>query len=111
MEKWSLIVSIISVVSTLIGFVSILLKLGREKGIQEVTIKEIRKDVNDNHEDIEKLKKDVTDAQIKNTAMMSTLSSDLGWIKSSLSDIKAEISRKGEWNGTWWNYKWITKVL
>ena len=92
----SLIVSIISVVSTLIGFVSILLKLGREKGIQEVTIKEIRKDVNDNHEDIEKLKKDVTDAQIKNTAMMSTLSSDLGWIKSSLSDIKAEISRKGE---------------
>lgn len=96
MEKWSLIVSIISVFSTLIGFVSILLKLGREKGIQEVTIKEIRNDVNNNHEDIEKLKKDVTDTQIRNTAMMSTLSSDLGWIKSSLSDIKSEISRKGE---------------
>lgn len=96
MNKLSLIVSIVSIVSTLIGLVSILVKLGREKGESDVIQKEIRKDVDQNARDINNLGQKVNQMQIENTKLISTLSSDLGWIKSSLSDIKAEISRKGE---------------
>lgn len=41
--KYMEFVSVIASASTLIGFIAIFIKLGRDKGAQEVTIKEIRK--------------------------------------------------------------------
>jgi hypothetical protein len=93
--KYLEFVSIIASFTTLIGFVSIFIKLGREKGAQEVTIKDIRKDVESNALNIKSLENKTNTMQVENARLVSTLSSDLGWIKSSLADIKAEI-KKGE---------------
>ena len=93
--KYLEFVSIIASFTTLIGFVSIFIKLGREKGAQEVTIKDIRKDVESNAINIKSLENKTNTMQVENARLVSTLSSDLGWIKSSLADIKAEI-KKGE---------------
>ena len=82
------------IVAVLIGFVGIFIKIGRDKGAQEVTIQEIKKDVNSNALNIRNLESKTTTMQIENTKLIATLSSDLGWIKSSLSDIKAEIKTK-----------------
>lgn len=95
MMKYLEFVSIIASFTTLIGFVSIFIKLGREKGAQEVTIKDIRKDVESNALNIKSLENKTNTMQVENARLVSTLSSDLGWIKSSLADIKAEI-KKGE---------------
>lgn len=93
--KFMEIASTVASLTTLIGFVGIFIKIGRDKGAQEVTIKEIKKDVDSNALNIRNLESKTTAMQIENTKLIATLSSDLGWIKSSLSDIKAEI-KKGE---------------
>ena len=93
--KYMEFVSVIASITTLIGFIAIFIKVGRDKGAQEVTIKEIKKDVDTNALNIKNLESKTTAMQIENTKLIATLSSDLGWIKSSLSDIKAEI-KKGE---------------
>ena len=56
----------------------------------------MRKDIDQNAGDINNLGQKVNSMQIENVKLISTLSSDLGWIKSSLSDIKSEISKKKE---------------
>lgn len=96
MEKWSLFISIIAGMSTFIGFVAVFVKLGREKGELDAVIKEVRKDVDQNAKDISTLAEKVNQMQIENTKLISTLSSDLGWIKSSLADIKNEIAKNRE---------------
>ena len=88
--KFMEIVSTVASLTTLIGF---FIKIGRDKGAQEVTIQEIKKDVNSNALNIRNLESKTTTMQIENTKLIATLSSDLGWIKSSLSDIKAEIKK------------------
>ena len=93
--KYLEFVSIIASLSTLVGFISIFIKMGREKGAQEVTIKDIRKDIDSNALNIRNLENKTNTMQVENARLVSTLSSDLGWIKSSLADIKAEI-KKGE---------------
>ena len=94
MKDWLQFISIIASFSTLIAFIAIFIKIGRDKGAQEVTLKELRKDVDANHTEIDLLRRDVNDMQIKNITMMTSFSSDLGWIKSSLNDIKNEIKPK-----------------
>ena len=94
MKDWLEFISIIASFVTLIGFVAIFIKIGRDKGAQEVTLKELRKDTDENHNEIESVKNDMKNIEIKNTAFASTLSSDIGWIKSSLMDIKDEIKSK-----------------
>lgn len=96
MKEWLEFISIIASFMTVIGFIAVFIKLGRDKGAQEVTLKELRKDVDTNHTDIDKLGGKVNAMQIENTRMMTTLSSDLGWIKSSLTDIKTEIKSKNK---------------
>ena len=91
--KFMEIVSTVASLTTLIGFVGIFIKIGRDKGAQEVTIQEIKKDVNSYALNIRNLESKTTTMQIENTKLIATLSSDLGWIKSSLSDIKAEIKK------------------
>lgn len=93
MDKWLSFVSVIASFSTLLGFVGIFIKLGREKGESDAIIREVRKDVDTNAKDINSLGQKVNQMQIENTRLISTLSSDLGWIKSSLADIKSEISK------------------
>lgn len=96
MQLWGTVISIVSGCLTLIALVTIFIKLGREKGINETTLKEMRKDIDQNAGDINNLGQKVNSMQIENVKLISTLSSDLGWIKSSLSDIKSEISKKKE---------------
>lgn len=96
MDKWLSFVSVIASFATLLGFVGIFIKLGREKGESDTIIKEVRKDVDTNAKDINNLGQKVNQMQIENTRLISTLSSDLGWIKSSLADIKSEISKGKE---------------
>jgi peptidoglycan hydrolase CwlO-like protein len=96
MEKWSLFISIITGISTFISLVAVFVKLGREKGEMDATIKEIRKDVDQNAKEITKLMEKINSMQIENTRLISTLSSDLGWIKSNLADIKNEIAKGKE---------------
>lgn len=96
MDRWLSFVSVIASFSTLLGFVGIFIKLGREKGESDAIIREVRKDVDTNAKDINSLGQKVNQMQIENTRLISTLSSDLGWIKSSLADIKSEISKGKE---------------
>ena len=96
MDKWLSFVSVIASFSTLLGFVGIFIKLGREKGESDAVIREVRKDVDTNAKDINSLGQKVNQMQIENTRLISILSSDLGWIKSSLADIKSEISKGKE---------------
>lgn len=96
MDKWLSFVSVIASFSTLLGFIAIFIKLGREKGESDAIIREVRKDVDTNAKDINSLGQKVNQMQIENTRLISTLSSDLGWIKSSLADIKSEISKGKE---------------
>lgn len=96
MDRWLSFVSVIASFSTLLGFVGIFIKLGREKGESDAVIREVRKDVDTNAKDINSLGQKVNQMQIENTRLISTLSSDLGWIKSSLADIKSEISKGKE---------------
>jgi len=96
MQTWGTVISIVSGCLTLIALVTIFIKLGREKGVNETTLKEMRKDIDQNAGDINNLGQKVNSMQIENVKLISTLSSDLGWIKSSLVDIKAEIQKKSE---------------
>lgn len=96
MEKWMSFVSVIASFMTFIGFITIFIKLGRERGEQDANFKEMRKDIDQNAKDINSLGSKVNQMQIENTKLITTLSSDLGWIKSSLCDIKSEISKRGD---------------
>jgi hypothetical protein len=96
MEIWGTMISIVSGCLTLISLVTIFVKLGREKGVNDTTLKEMRKDIYKNADDINNLGQKVNSMQIENIKLISTLSSDLSWIKSSLIDIKTEIQKKSE---------------
>lgn len=96
MEEWLSFVSIIASFMTLIGFIAVFVKFGREKGESFAYQKEMRKDIDQNQKDINALGTKVNQMQIENTKLITTLSSDLGWIKSSLTDIKSEISKRGD---------------
>jgi len=94
MEKWLSFISVIASAITFISFISIFVKLGKERGEAAACSREMRKDIDENKKDINDLGQKVNQMEIENTKLISTLSSDLGWIKSSLSDIKNEISKK-----------------
>lgn len=94
MEKWSFFISIVSGIVTILGLAGILVKLGSVLGTVDADMKELRKDVDSNYKDINSLGTKVNQMQIENTRLISTLSSDLGWIKASLADIKSEVQKK-----------------
>ena len=54
----------------------------------------MRKDIDKNAVDINNLGSKVSQMQSENTRLITTLSSDLGWIKASLSDIKTKIDKE-----------------
>ena len=96
MGKWLSFVSVVASFSTLVGFIAIFIKFGREKGESIAYSKEMRKDIDQNQKDINALGTKVNSMEIENTRLTTTLSNDLNWIKNSLSDIKNEISKKTE---------------
>lgn len=94
MEEWLQVVSVIASFSTLIAFVSVFIKMGREKGVSEAIQEEMRKDMDQNAKDINALGAKVNQMQLDNTKLVTALTSDLAWIKSSLEDIKSEMTKK-----------------
>lgn len=109
MQLFTTIVSIVTGIVTIGGFIGIFVKYGKDKGKSELVlaqlqeksreipdsniIKELRKDVDDNAKDINALGSKVNQIQLDNMQVVTALSSDLGWIKSSLTDIKQEMLR------------------
>ena len=96
MENWMSFISVIASFTTLISFVVFFVKVGREKGETIAYQKEMRRDIEENARDIDSLGMKVNKMEIENTRLTTTLSNDLSWIKGSLLDIKAEISKKKE---------------
>lgn len=94
MEEWLQVVSVIASFSTLIAFVSVFIKMGRDKGVSEAIQDEMRKDMDQNAKDINALGAKVNQMQLDNTKLVTALTSDLAWIKSSLEDIKSEMTKK-----------------
>ena len=94
MDEWLQVVSVIASFSTLIAFVSVFIKMGRDKGVSEAIQDEMRKDMDQNAKDINALGAKVNQMQLDNTKLVTALTSDLAWIKSSLEDIKSEMTKK-----------------
>ena len=105
------IVSAVSGVVTVLGFVGICVKYGKDKGTLETALdtlvkrsadipdrnvlSELRKDTDTNAKDINALGSKVNQIQLDNMQVITSLSSDLGWIKSSLTDIKQDMKQNG----------------
>ena len=67
MNKWLDFVAVVASFSTCIGFVGLFIKLGREKGAMDITVKEMRKDISSNETKLVTLDARVTQMQIENT--------------------------------------------
>lgn len=93
MEMFALIVSVASGIGTVAGVVGLVLKIGRDKGESAAKMRELRKDVDRNAKDIDSLGTKVNNIQLETAVQLRTLSSDMGWIKSTLEDIKSKIDR------------------
>ena len=61
----------------------------------QITVDELRKDVDENAVDINNLGAKVNQIQIDNIKMITTLSSDMGWIKSTLDGINKKLDERG----------------
>lgn len=94
MENWLSFVSVVASFMTFIGFISVFVKWGKERGESIAYSKEMRKDIEKNEKDINALGSRVNKMEIENTKLITTLTSDLNWIKSSLTEIKTEISKR-----------------
>ena len=93
MEMFALIVSVASGIGTVAGVVGLVVKIGRDKGEAAAEMRELRKDVDRNAKDIDALGTKVNNIQLETAVQLRTLSSDMGWIKSTLEDIKSKIDR------------------
>ncbi len=96
MGTFASIVSVVSGCATILGFILIFVKYGQDKGASDAEKKEMRKDIDENAKDIDALGAKVNAIQLENLKVSTALSSDLGWIKSNIADIKQELSRKKE---------------
>lgn len=94
MEKWMSFISVIASFITFIGFITIFIKLGREKGESDAYQKEMRRNIENNAKDIDNLGAKVNHMEIENTRLTTTLSNDLSWIKASLTKIDDKLSKK-----------------
>lgn len=115
MGTFATVVSVISGCVTVFGFIGIFVKYGKDKGTTDTTINtlvdnvkalaekvpdknemsELRKDVDKNANDINNLGAKVNQIQIDNVKMITSLSSDMGWIKSTLDGINKKLDKGG----------------
>ena len=94
METFAVIVSVLSGCSTVAGLVAIFVKMGKDKGESEVEMREMRKDIDHNAKDIDALGTKVNTIQLETAVQLRTLSSDMGWIKSTLDGINKKLDDK-----------------
>jgi len=121
METFGMVVSIASGCMTLLGFIGFFVKYGNDKGTMVATLKsiseklkstsdslekiptkteldlilgELRKDIDTNAKDINEVGKRLNKLEIDNTKMITSMAENIGWIKSSVDDIKQRIDKK-----------------
>lgn len=96
MESFALVVSTVSGLMTVGGAVAVFIRIGKQQGETAALISEMRKDTDKNAKDIDALGTKVNQIQLENSKMITALSSDLGWIKSSLATIDRKLEKRSQ---------------
>ncbi len=114
MEVFATIISIVSGCVTVFGFVAIFVKYGKDKGTMETTLQnigkqlektpnkevldtvlaELRRDVDANAGDIKNMGVKINKLEVDNKEIITGLSSDVKWIKSTLENINAKMDKR-----------------
>ena len=95
MGTFATVVSVASGCVTIFGFVALFVKYGHDKGKDESDKKEMRKDIDTNTTEIKKLDVRVNKMELDNAKMVTALSSDMGWIKSTLDRMDRKLDERG----------------
>ena len=95
MGTFATVVSFASGCVTIFGFVALFVKYGHDKGKDESDKKEMRKDIDTNTTEIKKLDVRVNKMELDNAKMVTALSSDMGWIKSTLDRMDRKLDERG----------------
>jgi outer membrane murein-binding lipoprotein Lpp len=96
MGTFATVVSVVSGCLTVFGFIALFVKYGQDKGKDESDKKEMRKDIDSNTTDIKNLGAKVNKLELDNTKMVTALSSDMGWIKSTLDRMDRKLDERGQ---------------
>ena len=114
METFGMVVSLASGCMTLFGFIGIFVKYGNDKGAMKTTLEniskklekipneaelnlilgELRKDIDTNAKDINEVGKKLNKLELDNTKVITSMAESIGWIKSSVDDIKQRMDKK-----------------
>lgn len=121
METFGMVVSLASGCMTLFGFIGIFVKYGNDKGTMATTLKsiserlestsnslekiptkteldlilgELRKDIDTNTKDINEVGKRLNKLELDYTKVITSMAENIGWIKSSVDDIKNRMDKK-----------------
>lgn len=95
MGTFATVVSFASGCVTIFGFVALFVKYGHDKGKDESDKKEMRKDIDTNTTEIKDLGVRVNKMELDNAKMVTALSSDMGWIKSTLDRMDRKLDERG----------------
>ena len=95
MGTFATVVSVVSGCVTIFGFVALFVKYGHDKGRDESDKKEMRKDIDTNTTEIKNLGVRVNKMELDNAKMVTALSSDMGWIKSTLDRMDRKLDERG----------------
>lgn len=95
MGTFATVVSFASGCVTIFGFIALFVKYGHDKGKDESDKKEMRKDIDTNTTEIKDLGVRVNKMELDNAKMVTALSSDMGWIKSTLDRMDRKLDERG----------------
>ncbi|MBR1639023.1 MAG: hypothetical protein IJ688_06525 [Treponema sp.] len=95
MGTFATVVSVASGCITIFGFVALFVKYGHDKGEDESDKKEMRKDIDTNTTEIKNLDVRLNKMELDNAKMVTALSSDMGWIKSTLDRMDRKLDERG----------------
>lgn len=94
MGTFATVVSAVSGCVTIFGFVALFVKHGHDKGKDESDKNEMRKDIDTNTTEIKNLGVRVNKMELDNAKMVTALSSDMGWIKSTLDRMDSKLDER-----------------
>lgn len=114
METFGMVVSLASGCMTLFAFIGFFVKYGNDKGKMTTTLEniskklekipneaelnlilgELRKDIDTNTKDINEVGKKLNKLELDNTKVIASMAENIGWIKSSVDDIKNRMDKK-----------------
>lgn len=95
MGAFATVVSVASGCVTIFGFIALFVKYGHDKGKDESDKKEMRKDIDTNTTEIKNLDVKLNKMELDNAKMVTALSSDMGWIKSTLDRMDRKLDERG----------------